>query len=162
PHACDHVARNRPRCTAEAKQRDAWRKIRLAQLDCIVNRRKYAMVELSLEPRQSVAIRDGVELWPLAVCKLHGLPPCVWNNQNIGERNRGIETESTEGWEGGFGGKFGSETELEKVSRLFAQPPIFRKITPGLPHQPYRRWTMALTRKNVDQRLIHCIVPAWP
>ncbi len=120
------------------------------------------MVELGLEPRQSVAIRDGVELRPLAVCKLHGLPQCVGNNQNIGEKNRGIETESADGLERGFSGKFRSETELEKVSRLFAQPPIFRKITPGLPHQPYRRWTTALTTKNVEKRLIHCIVPAWP
>ena len=108
------------------------------------------MVELGLEPRQSASIRDSVELRPLAVCKLDGLPQRVGNNQNIGENDRRIETKSAHGLERGFSGKFGSETELEKVSRLFAQPPIFREIAAGLSHQPYRWRSAALAFKNVE------------
>ena len=108
------------------------------------------MVELGLEPRQSATIRDRPELRPLAACKLHGLPQCVRNDQNIGEKNRRIETEPANGLERGFGRKFGSETELEKVSRLFPQPPIFRKIAACLPHQPYWRRSTALAFKNIE------------
>src|SRR6266566_6356840 len=64
--AGNHIACNRPRCATEAKQRNIPRKIFFHSLDRLVNRRKYAMVDFCLEPRQPSAIGDCIELRTLA------------------------------------------------------------------------------------------------
>src|SRR5215472_9435862 len=64
--AGNHIARNRPRCAAEAEQCNIPRKIRFDPFDRLVNRRKYAMIYLRLEPCQPSAIDNRIELWPFA------------------------------------------------------------------------------------------------
>src|SRR5262249_7154518 len=160
--ASNYIACNRPRCATEAKQRNIPRKIRFYPFDRLVNRPKYALVNVRFEPSQSSAINDCIELRTLAQSKLHGLPKRVWNDQNIREQDCGIETKSTHRLKCHFSRKFRTKTELEKISRLLPYHPVFGQIAARLPHQPYGRRTPTLVVENIEKRFVHRVVPASP
>src|SRR5215471_17128238 len=135
--ARNHIAGDRPRCAAEAEQRHILRKLYFHPFDRLVDRRKYVMVHLRLEPRQPSAIGNGVKLRSLTYSKLDRLPKRIGNHQNVREKDRSVETKPPHGLKRYFSCKFRIKTELEKISRLFPHCSVFRQVAAGLPHQPY-------------------------
>ena len=64
--AGDHIARHRPRRSAESQQRNPRRQVFLDQPDRLVDRRKYAVIDFRTEAPKAIAIRDCIELRALA------------------------------------------------------------------------------------------------
>jgi hypothetical protein len=87
-----------------------------------------------------------VQLRSFASLKHHMLTEGMRYHQNIGKQDCRVETEAADRLQCHLGRKLRIETQIEKAFRLLANSPIFRKIAPGLPHQPNRRHGIALAR----------------
>jgi hypothetical protein len=72
------------------------------------------------------------------------------HDQNIGKQDRSVEPEATDRLQGNLDRSFGIEAEVEKACGLLAQSPVFRKISPGLPHQPKRRVGLTFSCKHAE------------
>jgi len=117
------------------------------------------VIERRFEPSQSAAISNRIELRPLSCGEADRLPERVWNDQNVGKQDRSIEPKSTHRLERDLSRKFRRETEVEKISGLFAHLPIFWQISPSLSHQP-NGWRAAwLMVKNIEKSFMHRAVP---
>jgi hypothetical protein len=61
------------------------------------------------------------------------------NDQNIGEQDCGVETESSDRLQRYLGGQIRREHEVEEAAGARPKLTILREVTTGLPHQPNRR-----------------------
>src|SRR5262249_33092811 len=152
----------RPGCAAEAEQGHVRRQLCLHPTDRLINRRKDILVQLRCEPRHSCPIADWLKPRTLPLRKPYRLPECVGNDQNVRKQDCSIESKPADRLQGHLGCELRRETEGEKVSRLLPDLPVFRQISSGLTHQPYRRRTALLTLKDGENGLVHWAIPDPP
>src|SRR5262249_30172227 len=72
-------------------------------------------------------------------------------DQNVGEQNRSVETETPDRLQGNFGGKLRREAQIEEACNFASHGTIFRQIATRLPHEP-RRWdAVHLSRQRSEE-----------
>ncbi len=67
------------------------------------------------------------------------------------------QTKAADGLERNLDGQFRGVTERNKIGGLFPDLTIFGEIASGLPHQPDRRLSARLSRKDITQA-VHAII----
>jgi hypothetical protein len=82
------------------------------------------------------------------------LPQRMGDDQNIGEQDRRIERETSDRLQRNLDRKLGREAKVEESPHGPSDFSVFRKVSPGLPHQPDRRCRRRSTGKRVKKGLL--------
>ena len=152
--AFDHVGRDRPRRPAEADQRQALGKLGHHALDGLVDRRQGLGGARSVQPGNGSAVSDWLELRTFTFDELDLLPKRIGDDENVGEDDRRVEIEPSQGLQRYLGCEPGSAAEIEEGSDLAPDLPIFGQIAAGLAHQPDRRRGVRLAGKRLKERTV--------
>src|SRR5262245_47170694 len=94
---------------------------------------------------------DRLERRPFAIEKRDALAERMWNNQNVGKQNRGVEMKAPNRLQRHLGGKLGGVAQLEKAARLLAHGAVLGQISACLAHQPDRRRIQNFVGKHAEQ-----------
>ena len=92
--ARDHVGRDRPWRTAEAKHGDTRRQRRFDKLNRLKDRVKHMVIDSIAERRDCRGLIKRLELRALTGREAHLSSERVRHNQNVGKQDRGVETEA--------------------------------------------------------------------
>ncbi len=105
------------------------------------------------ERRDFCGIIQRLQPRTLANLEPHGTAERIGDHEDVGEDDRRIEAEPADRLQRHFGGKLRVEAEIEEAAGLGPHLAIFRQITPGLPHHPHGRGSLALAGEHVDEGL---------
>ncbi len=160
--AGDHIGCHRPRRSAEAQQRDGSRQFCFDAFNRLVDRRKFAVIDLSPQSFERCGIFQRIESRSFASLERHMLTESMRHDQNIGKQNCSIETKAANRLQRDFRSKLRIETQVKKTIRLLADCPIFRKIPTRLPHQPNRRNGTPFACQRTEQGFGHRVIRHAP
>src|SRR5262249_45423752 len=138
-----------------AEQRHARIEMVLHNAERLIDRPKGMMVEFRPETLEIGAVGNRVEARPFAGLEADLLAERIGDNQDVREQNGSVEAEPPDRLEGHLRGKLWIEDQVKEPAGLFTGCPVFRQVSPGLPHQPYRRRGTALATQDIKERLIH-------
>ena len=134
--ALDHVGRESPRRTAETEQRFLALEFRLHERERLAHvvealRDRVGPQRVELGARVETVFHPDAALLAEFVALAHRLG----DDEDVGENNRGVESEAPQRLQRHFGGERGRSHHLEEGA-LGLEGAVFGKVTAGLAHHP--------------------------
>src|SRR5205823_257086 len=102
-------------------------------------------------------IKNCLDHRPFALLKANSQTHRIWYDQDIGKDDCSIKIEPSEGLQRDLSRKCWRIAKVEKRTRLCSNLAILRKITPRLPHEPYRPSVGDSPIQDVKKRLLSVI-----
>src|SRR3546814_3017215 len=92
--------------------------------------------------------------WSSDVCSSDLLPQGMRHDQDVGEQNGAVETETAERLKSHLVRRIAVVDEVEEPALLGSKRPVFREIAARLAHQPDRRFSRISAIHGLEERQV--------
>jgi hypothetical protein len=147
----DHVGRKRPGRPAKAQQCRLVGEFRPQLLDRLVDRRKIHVKLFAFE-LSDLLRPDRRHQRSVAFLEAQVAAQCVRHHEDIGKKDRCIETETPDRLQGNLGREFRIVAKVEETAGLLASSAVFRQVAPSLAHHPDGRGKGHLSFQHSDDQ----------